>query len=218
MTKILDGKQDLRKLTAFKRSVGSRTKKEAANPSIEVLAMNSFKNLAVACSSLNPKNFHTMQTKEALDIVSKVVDEGYERPYRLKFNILMREVSKKLADKEYTAIVQLISPWESMPFDHTAPKLSGVAESASARLATFKAVLFEQVLIPMLMRGEDQAQAVLAVAHDCLQMSYQIDFVNLDSASAVAMDEVNAVFEGLKALGTPLVDAKLQELATPTHV
>ena len=213
----MDGSLDLRALTALKRSVGSRVKKEGANLSVETIALVNFKNLAVAASSLGPKQFHTISSKDVLDTVAKVREEGYELPYKLKFNILMREVNKIAGEKKYSELVHIISPWASTKFEHTNPQLSGVSESASVRLTTFKAVLFEQLLLPMLMRGEEQADAVQVVASECLNMTKGIDFVSLDAAGAVAMDEVVAIFEGLQALGTSVVDPKFQDIG-PSHM
>eukprot|EP00971_Amphidinium_carterae_P307174 6104701-Amphidinium_carterae.1 len=121
----------------------------------------------------------------------------------------MREVNKLIADKEFRYLVQIISPWEATQFDQTLPKLSGVSETASVRLTTWKAVLFEQVLLPMLLRGEEQLSSVMLMTSECLTMIQAIDLVNLDTAGAVAMDEAAAIFEGIQALGTNAIGTRL---------
>eukprot|EP00971_Amphidinium_carterae_P077905 1541196-Amphidinium_carterae.1 len=110
----------------------------------------------------------------------------------------MREVNKLIADKEFRYLVQIIQP-----------KLSGVSETASVRLTTWKAVLFELVLLPRLLREKEQLSSVLLVASECFTMIQAIDLVSLDTSEAVAMDEAAAIFEGIQALGTNAIGTRL---------
>eukprot|EP00971_Amphidinium_carterae_P352857 6492754-Amphidinium_carterae.3 len=209
LSKLLEGTHDLRALTALKRSVSTRLKKEGVNPSLEAIHLNAFKDLAVACAKLSPKTFGIVTGEEVQTTVSKVIEEGYTLPYKLKFNILMREVNRLIPERRFKSLVQIISPWAATKFDHTAPMLSGVSETASVRLTTWKAVLFEQVLLPMLLKGEDQLSAVLLVTNECLAMIHAIDMIDLDTAAAVAIDEAKTIFDGILALGTNAIGAHL---------
>eukprot|EP00971_Amphidinium_carterae_P109931 2177790-Amphidinium_carterae.1 len=211
LTKILNGEKVLRGLTAFKRSVDTRLARDKDKPSIETMALNNFKALATACANLAPKTFHTVSSPLVLETVEKVMEEGYEMPYKLKFNMLMREVKRIADEKDYSVLVSVISPWSSEEFSPSNPKLSGVAESAQVRLATFKSVLFEQTLVPMLQQGEKGVQAILALAAEILKKNESVGYINLDDNEAVAMDECDAIFNALKALATNTVDIKYEE-------
>eukprot|EP00971_Amphidinium_carterae_P322032 6401313-Amphidinium_carterae.1 len=211
LTKILNGEKVLRGLTAFKRSVDTRLARDKDKPTIETMALNNFKTLATACANLGPKSFHTVPSPIVLETVEKVIDEGFELPYKLKFNILMREVKRIAAEKQYSVLVSVISPWSSEEFKPSHPKLAGVAESAQVRLATYKSVLFEQTLVPMLQEGEKSVEAILSLATECLKLNESVGFLNLDDHQALAMDEADAIFNGLTALATNTVEIKYEE-------
>eukprot|EP00971_Amphidinium_carterae_P147818 2930043-Amphidinium_carterae.2 len=186
----------------MKRSVSTRLKKEGPNPSIELMALNNFKDLAEKCAKLGPKTFSLVTTDVVLDTVSKAKEEGYELHEKVRNNILMRHVNTLVSDKKFQTLVRIISPWESSEFDPAFPKLSGVSEVPSVRLTTFKSVLFEQVLLPLIRRGQEQADEIVLIVRECMEMDRQIDYVTLDAAGAVAMYEGTTIFQALEALAT----------------
>eukprot|EP00971_Amphidinium_carterae_P350966 6491831-Amphidinium_carterae.2 len=207
----MDGSTDLRPLTGFKRSVAAKVKKEGEDAGVDTLQLQVFKDLCVSCSLLGPLTFAEQSTENVHKTVSRALEEGVTLPYKLKFNILMREVNRLVKSQNHMALIGILSPWQSERFDYMHPKVSGLSETASVRLTTWRTCVFDKVLCPLLQKGEAELKTVLCICSVCIKLGEEVDPVNLDTATALALDEINCICLALIGAGSSAVDAKYEE-------
>eukprot|EP00971_Amphidinium_carterae_P327481 6458877-Amphidinium_carterae.3 len=207
----MDGTTDLRALTGFKRSVAARIKKEGEDAGVDTLQLQAFKDLCVASAMLAPATFAEQLTEDVHKTVNRALEEGVILPYKVKFNMLMREVNRLVKSQQYMALIPILSPWQCEPFDYKQPKVSGLSEAAGVRLTTWRTCVFEKVLCPLVRKGETELKTVLAICDVCMKLGEEVDPVNLDTAAALGLDEINCICLALLGAGSNTVDCKYEE-------
>eukprot|EP00971_Amphidinium_carterae_P351806 6492286-Amphidinium_carterae.2 len=216
LAKFLDGTQDLRPLTGLKRSLKSKPRREDGNESMETLNLATYKNICEKHAKAGPENFNLQSDNDIKEVLQIVRDESLELPYKFKYNLLMRQARAWVNEKEFTKLMLTLNPWRYDHFNPEHPSLAGLSENSGVRLATFRAIVFEAAIGPLVLKGEEQASIVLHICKAILSDAEFVDQFELDSATAVGFDETVCICQALQCLITPTLDVNLQDSPTPT--
>eukprot|EP00971_Amphidinium_carterae_P349599 6491100-Amphidinium_carterae.3 len=209
--KVLEGIVDGRSVQGLRRASERKLAKSQTRADGQLLA--AFLALVTKAHTLSPNKLVSADESEIGTTLDKLKSEGVVPPESLKYALVVKRVTRLVQEGKYKEMVQAASPFTDVEWDHAYPALAALERTK--RISTWKKLLFQDTLSPLISSGESSAGRVLTLIKCCLEDMDAVDPVEIETSLASALEEGQSVFRAIQELKDPSLDCTCEDKRGP---
>ena len=203
---VLQGTQDWRAVEALKRSVQKmKASTDTAKHAEAGLLGNYIQKLTVA-KALCEENLTCKPNEELRSMIQCITSAGVDLPVNVRAKLVERVGHHHPEKKDYSALLDALSPFEPKEWDVTRPLLGAIGCEEQQLIATFQDMCFQICVLPFIRQGQEGQRELIKFASLCIEKFKDIDIVDLSDRLTRCLSETMSTMKALLAI----LDEKFQ--------
>lgn len=202
---ISGGRQALKRLMDPKRK---KPLEQRAKVQVGLLA-NYMSAVSVA-QTFQAVNIPNLSDKDLAAGLSVLEHNGVVFPPDVQRALLSRRLGSISAATDLKNLLEVVNPFKTEKFCATAPTVSNLDMDSGHKLATFQQVVFQELMLDLISKGEPMAEKALELAQLAKDILEGVDLVALNDADAATVAESLSICDGVIGVATNTVDIYYQ--------